>query len=195
GAMLAAGLIRIMVLLGPASMPGLRSATLDARTLLFAIASSILAAILAGAIPALGVMRTRLAGWLADRSGGSGPGTLRAQQLLAIGQIGLAVALLVTAALLVESCRPLPSVDPGFNPAQVTTAKLTLPASRYPDGAARSRFVDQALASLRALPGVSSAAVIDAVPIADNRQGTSFVRLDGPPADPTASENSNIAWI
>jgi putative ABC transport system permease protein len=140
-------------------------------------------------------MRARLAGWLADRSGGAGAGSVRAQQALAIGQVGLAVALLVTAALLVESFRQLRSVDPGFKPAQVTTARLTLAATRYPDGAARTRFVDQALASLRALPGVSSAAMTDAVPIADNRQGTSFVRLDGPPADPTASENANIAWI
>ena len=195
GALLAAGLIQVIVLLGPASMPGLQSVAIDARTLLFAIGSSIVAAALAGAIPALGVMRTRLAGWLADRSGGSGAGTMRAQQALAVGQVGLAVALLVTAALLVESFRQLRSVDPGFRPAQVTTAKLTLPASRYPDAAARTRFVDQALASLRALPGVSSTAITDAVPIADNRQGTSFVRLDGPPADPTASQNANIAWI
>jgi putative ABC transport system permease protein len=193
--MLAAALIRLMVLLGPASMPGLRNATLDARTMLFAIGASMAAAVLAGAIPALGVMRSRLAGWLADRSGGSGPGTLRAQQALAIGQIGLAVALLVTAALLVESFRQLRSVDPGFTPAQVTTAKFTLAPARYPDNAAKIRFVDQTLARLRELPGVSSVGLIDAVPIADNRQGTSFVRLDAPAADPTASQNANVAWI
>jgi putative ABC transport system permease protein len=40
-----------------------------------------------------------------------------------------------------------------------------------------------------------SAGVIDAVPLADNRQGTSFVRLDGPPPDPTAPQNANVAWI
>jgi putative ABC transport system permease protein len=195
GVIMAAGLLRIIVLLGPASMPGLRAVELDARTAAFAVASSVLAAMLAGIIPALGVMRTRLASWLADRSGGAGPGALRAQQALAIGQIGLAVALLVTAALLVESFRQLRSVDPGFQPAQVTTAKLTLPLARYPDAAARTRFVDEALAGVRQLPGVASAGFIDAVPIADSRQGTSFVRLDGPAADPTASQNANIAWI
>jgi putative ABC transport system permease protein len=120
---------------------------------------------------------------------------MRAQQALAVGQIGLAVALLVTAALLVESFRQLRSVDPGFQPALVTTAKLTLPLARYPDAAARTRFVDETLAALRRLSGVASAGLIDAVPIADNRQGTSFVRLDGPAADPTASQNANIAWI
>jgi putative ABC transport system permease protein len=42
---------------------------------------------------------------------------------------------------------------------------------------------------------VEAAAVIDAVPIADNRQGTELTRLDGPPADPGASPNANVAWI
>jgi predicted permease len=195
GAGLAAALIRVIVLLGPASMPGLQSATLELRTIAFAVAASIAAAILAGAVPALGVMRTRLASWLADRSGGSGPGTLRAQQALAVGQIGLAVALLVTAALLVESFRQLRSVDPGFTSAQVTTAKFTLAPARYPDNAAKIRFVDQTLARLRELPGLASVGLTDAVPIADNRQGTSFVRLDAPAADPTASQNANVAWI
>jgi putative ABC transport system permease protein len=195
GLLLAAALVRVIVLLGPASIPGLQSVAIDMRTALFALMSSVLAAVLAGAVPALGVVRTRLASWLADRSGGSGAGTLRAQQSLAIGQIGLAVALLVTAALLVESFRQLRAVDPGFRPAQVTTAKLTLPPSRYPDNAAKIRFVDRIMAGLSEMPGVESAGLIDAVPIADSRQGNSFVRLDGPAADPTASQNTNIAWI
>ena len=120
---------------------------------------------------------------------------MRAQQALAIGQIGLAVALLVTAALLIESFRQLRAVNPGFDPARVTTAKLTLPASRYPDAASRVRFVDALLRDVQQLPGVDAAALIDAVPIADNRQGTPFTRLDGPAADPTASPNANVAWI
>ena len=189
------GLVRIIAVLGPASMPGLRDVDVNARTAMFAIAASVLSAVLAGAIPALGVIRTRLASWLADRSGGSGPGGLRAQQALVVGQIGMAVALLVTAALLVESFRQLRAVDPGFEPERVTTAKLTIPTSRYPDAAARVRFVDALLSSLSELPGVSAAGVIDAVPIADNRQGTGFERLDGPAADPSAPQNANVAWI
>ena len=59
----------------------------------------------------------------------------------------------------------------------------------------RTRFVDQILANLTELAGVQSAGLIDAVPIADNRQGTSFVRLDGAAADPSASQNANVAWM
>ena len=195
GLVLALGLVRIIVLLGPATMPGLRDVQVGARAALFAVLASVLAALLAGSIPALGVIRTRLASWLADRSGGAASGGIRAQQTLAIGQIGLAVALLVTAALLVESFRQLRSVDPGFQPARVTTAKVTLAPTRYPDAPSRVRFAESLLASASQLSGVEAAGLIDAVPIADNRQGTEFTRLDGPPADPGASPNANVAWI
>jgi putative ABC transport system permease protein len=195
GLLLAFGLVRIITVMGPATMPGLRDVYVDLRTALFAAAVSLVAAMLAGAIPALGVLRTRLASWLADRTGGSGSGGSRAQRSLAIGQVGLAVALLVTAALLVESFRQLRAVDPGFQPARVTTAKVTLPASRYPNAAARVRFAESLLERVRQMPGVDAAGLIDAVPMADNRQGTDFNRLDAPPADPSAPRTANVAWV
>ncbi len=193
GLLLAVGLVRIIVTLGPATMPGLRDTQVSMRTALFTMAASLIAALLAGALPALGVIRARLASWLADRSGGAG--ALRPQQILAVGQIGLAVTLLVTAALLVESFRQLRHVDPGFQPARVTTAKITMPAARYPDRPSVVRTVDSLLSSVRQVPGVEAAALIDAVPLADNRQGTGFERLDGPPADTAVSPTVNVAWI
>jgi putative ABC transport system permease protein len=194
GLLLATALVRVIVLLGPASMPGLRDSQIDGRTAAFAAGAALLSALLAGALPAMGVARTRLSAWLADRSAGSGPGAIRAQQALAVAQLGLAVALLVTAALLVESFRQLRSVDTGFRPADVTTAKLTLPAGRYPGAAERMRFADQVLDRVSGLSGVTAVGLIDAVPMADNRQGTGFTRLDGPPADGSASPNANVAW-
>ena len=193
GLVLAYVLVGVIVRLGPATMPGLRDVQVDARTALFTIVASIAAALLAGALPALGVIRARLSGWLADRSGGASG--FRAQQVLAVGQIGLAVALLVTAALLVESFRQLRSVDPGFQPSRVTTAKITMPASRYPDGASRIRAADAVMSAVTQQSGVEAAGMIDAVPLADSRQGTGFQWLDGPPADPAASTNANVAWI
>ena len=193
GLLLAYALVGVIVTLGPATMPGLREVQIDLRTALFTIVVSMIAALLAGTLPALGVIRARLAGWLVERSGGAGG--VGAQQVLAVGQIGLAVALLVTAALLVESFRQLRSVDPGFQPSRVTTAKITMPAPRYPDGASRIRTADAVLSSVMQLGGVEAAGMIDAVPLADNRQGTSFERLDGPPADASASTNANVAWV
>jgi putative ABC transport system permease protein len=193
GLLLAYTLVRTIIALGPATMPGLRDVEIEARTALFTMAASVTAALLAGALPAIAVLRARLASWLADRSGGTGG--LRAQQLLVVGQIGLAAALLVTASLLVESFRQLRDVDPGFQPSRVTTAKITMPASRYPDGASRIRAADVMLSSIAEIGGVEAAGMIDAVPLADNRQGTTFEPLDGQRADASASPNVNVAWI
>jgi putative ABC transport system permease protein len=195
GLVLAAALVRIIVLLGPATTPGLQAVEIDVRAALFAAGASMLAAMLAGVVPATGLARARLADWLADRTGGSSRAVVRAQRALAVGQIGLAVALLVTAVMLIESFRQLRAVDPGFNPDQVITGKVTLPAARYPDAASRVAFVDRVVERLRQMPGVLAAGMIDALPIADNRQGTEFTRLDGPAADPTRAPTANVAWI
>ena len=58
--------------------------------------------------------------WLTERGAGQGVGGMRVQQALVVGQVGLAMALLVTAGLLVESFRQLRAVDPGFRPRAVS---------------------------------------------------------------------------
>jgi putative ABC transport system permease protein len=55
--------------------------------------------------------------------------------------------------------------------------------------------VARLLNEARSLPGVAVVGVSDTVPMADNRQGTSFTRLDGPPADPTRPTTINFAYV
>lgn len=192
---LATGLIRLMVTRGPATIPGVREATLDMRALTFAVAISVASAILAGVVPAFRVMSARLTDWLTDRGAGPGHGAIRVQKTLVVGQIALAMALLVSASLLVESSRQLRAVDPGFRPEQVVTGKVVLPASRYADAAARTAFVDRLLSSARAVRGVFAVGVSDAVPMADNRQGTSFTRVDAPVAESITASIANFAYV
>jgi putative ABC transport system permease protein len=194
GLALAILLIRLIVSMGPATIPGVREASLDVRALLFAAAVTLIAALLAGIVPATGVMSARLKDWLSERGAGPGAGSVRLQRALVVSQVGLAMALLVTASLLVESFRQLRAVDPGFLPEQVMTGKVVLPASRYGDAAARVQFVDRLLDEARALPGMVAVGVSDAVPMADNRQGTAFGRVDGPPADPSRPSTVNFAF-
>jgi putative ABC transport system permease protein len=192
---LAAGLIQLMVTRGPATIPGVREATLDMRALTFAVAISVGSAILAGVVPALRVMSARLTDWLTDRGAGPGQGAIRVQKTLVVGQIALAMALLVSASLLVESFRQLRAVDPGFRPESVVTGKLVLPASRYTDAAARTAFVDRLLSSVRTKRGVLAVGVSDAVPMADNRQGTSFTLVDAPVPESVRSGIANFAYV
>jgi putative ABC transport system permease protein len=156
GIVLAPGLIRLIVTRGPETIPGLREATLDMRALTFAVVVSVVSAMLAGFVPAYRVMSSRLTEWLAERGAGLGGGPIRVQKALVVTQIALAVALLVSASLLVESFRQLRAVDPGFRLDHVVTGRIVLPVSRYPDGAARTAFVDRLLASVRGVPGVAA---------------------------------------
>lgn len=196
GVGLASGLIRLIVTRGPATIPGVGEATLDMRALMFGVAISVASAILAGVLPALHVVSARLTDWLTDRSGGPGHGAIRVQKILVVGQIAFAMALLVSASLLVESFRQLRAVDPGFRPELVVTGKVSLPASRYTNNAARIAFLDRLLSSARGVHGISAVGVSDAVPMADNRQGTFFIRAEGPVVPETlAKSTANFAYV
>jgi putative ABC transport system permease protein len=188
-------LVRLIVTRGPQTLPGVREATLDGRAVLFAVAVTVTAALLAGIAPALRVVTGRLRDWLAERSAGTGRSGIRIQQGLVITQVALTVALLVGASLLVESFRQLRRVDPGFQTDNVVTGKVVMPVSRYADADARARFVERLLAEARTLPGITTVGVSDAVPLADARQGTSFARVDGPPADPARPNTVNFAFV
>jgi predicted permease len=195
GVALSVALVRLIVTLGPATIPGVREATLDARAVAFAALISVAAAVLAALVPAMRVMSARVKEWLTERSASGASGGIRVQQALVVGQVALAMALLVTASLLVESFRHLRAIDPGFRPQQVVTGKVVLPAARYPDTAAVVGFVDRLLTEARAIPGTAAVGASDVVPMADNRQGTSFSRVDGPPADPTRPSTVNFTFV
>ncbi|MGE3191195.1 MAG: ABC transporter permease, partial [Vicinamibacterales bacterium] len=195
GVLLAAGLVRLIVTLGPSTVPGLREAAIDPRALAFALAASAAAAVLAGLAPAARVMRAGLKDWLGSRGGGQAAAGLRLQQALVVGQVALAMGLLVTAGLMLESFRALRAVDPGFSPAAVVTGKVVLPAARYPDAAARAQFMDRFLAGARAVSGVVTAGLSEAVPLADSRQGTEFWRADRPAPAEGAAAHTNVAWV
>jgi predicted permease len=76
--------------------------------------------------------------------------------------------LLVGAGLLFASFRKVLEVDPGFTAARVLTASISLPRTRYADDDALRRFTEEALRSVRAVPGVVSAGATDTIPFGWN---------------------------
>ncbi len=107
----------------------------------------------------------------------------RMRQLLAAGQIALALMLLVAAGLLGRSFLRLRSVNPGFEPHGVITAAAALPSVRYARSGDVTSFFDRTLTSLRAIPGVSSAAIASVVPLNGDFDRTSYV-IEGRPQRP-----------
>jgi putative ABC transport system permease protein len=197
GAVLAAVLafwaVRVVALAAPATMPRLEEITINGRVLAFALAAGLTSALLFGLAPLLQTVRARIAEWLHERGGSAGtPAARRLQNTLVVAEVSLALVLLVGAALLVESFVRLRSIDPGFRRDDVLTAKVMLPASRYQTREQQVAFAENALARLGTLPGVRSAALTNAAPLADAREGTSFT-IEGAPPWPQGGD-PHINW-
>lgn len=158
---------RVLVAVAPASVPRLGEIGLNTSVLLFTLGVSLAAGLFFGLFPAfrVGSRRTLLA--LRDGGRGStiGRDRHRARGALVVGQVALALVLLVGSGLMVRSFQRLRAVDPGFRTEGLMTFRLSPPPNRYPDTEDTARFYDELLGRLRALPGVTSAAGINNLPL------------------------------
>ena len=158
---------RALVSAGPASIPRLDEIGLNANVLLFTTAVSVVAGLLIGLLPALRAGSKRTLAALRDGGRGStiGRDRHRARSVLVVGQVALALILLVGSGLMVRSFQQLRSVDPGFDPQGVMTFRLSPPPSKYPGGDATAQFYDQLIERLEAIPGATSAGGITNLPL------------------------------
>jgi len=186
----AAGLIvaawggELILALQPRDVPRLDEIRLDRVVVAFTVACAFLTTLVFGTLPAL--LATRRSSAVALREGGrgllSGRGG-RVRRGLAVAEMALAVALLAGAGLLLRSFSQLRQVDPGFQSESALVFRLSLPASRYPDGPARTQFQGRAFEALDALPGVESAAATIGIPLRGFSFNFSFL-VDGRPEPP-----------
>lgn len=154
------------------TVPELGRAHIDARVLSFTIALSLLTSLLFGLAPAINLSKPDLNVTLkstcrATSTSSSG----RMRRTLVIAEISLALVLLVCAGLLIRSVKQLRDVNAGFNPNQLLTMNLSLPAVKYPSEAARSSFFKQVIGRISALPGVESAGATHVLPFSSNFDG------------------------
>ena len=165
GLLLAVWGIRAMVAFGPTEFD-IAGISIDISVLLFTLAVSLLVGVLFGLIPALQISRTDIQSTLregghrsqADRSGR----TLR--KVLVAGEFAISLALLTGAGLLIQTIAGLQRVDPGFDPENILTARLSLPEAKYPDRESQQAFYRQLLPQLEALPGVVVASTTSVLP-------------------------------
>jgi predicted permease len=127
--------------------------------------------VLVSLILLVSILRIRLTSVLREdgRTGTAGRGMNVLRKGMVAAQIALALVLLVGAGLLMASFRQVLAVDPGFEPESVLTGTVVLTESRYPEAGDRRAFVDDALAQIRALPGVEQAGITSHIPF-----GTGF---------------------
>ena len=166
GLLLAWGLTRVVAAADPLQWPWAADVRLDGVVLAFAALVSVATGLLFGTLPALYASKTDLQTGLREggRSGADGPRGQIARRVLVVGEVALALALLVTAGLLVRSFARLVQVTPGFDPANVITFTAALPEAKYGTDAQKRQFWDEALARLQSVPGVVSAGMTSVLP-------------------------------
>jgi putative ABC transport system permease protein len=158
--------VRTLVALSSAQLPGLAEVSLHPPVLFFTLALAVLTGLVFGMVPAVSVIRGNTSSLLKeDATRGSASRTTTAvRSTLVIVETALALMLLVGAGLLIKSFGRLQEVNPGFSPERVLTTGIALPASRYPDAAARGAFWARLLEKARTIPGVSAAGVTSNLP-------------------------------
>jgi len=139
---------------------------LDSSVLLFTLVLGFVATLAAGLWPAVATTNPRLAKALRDggRSSSSGMRALRTRRSLVVGEISLALVLLVCAGLVIQSLRNMLAVDPGFDPAKVVTMRVTLAGARYTD-TTQVQFFRDLQSRLEGRAGIEAVAASNTPPI------------------------------
>lgn len=179
GLALAALVVPLLVPLIPAGvLPPTMVPALDGPVLLFGVAATTLAAILAAAVPAARVARQ--APSVALRGGGRGivEGG-RAQHIIIVAEVALALVLLVGAGLAVRSLQAQLDLEPGFQPDNTLVARVSF-GSDGPDAAGRRAFARDLLDRLSAEPGVQGAGAVMRAPLRGYDNASYIYRADRP---------------
>jgi len=132
---------------------------LDATVLTFTFATTLATGIALGLIPAWQASRPDVNEWLKEAGRGSeGTRHQRARNVFVITEIALALMVLICAGLLMNSFLRLRQNDLGFNPRGLMSMGFSVPFNRYPNDAARARFIKQVVDEVAATPGVDAVA-------------------------------------
>jgi predicted permease len=178
------GGLKLLIALGPNSLPRLAEISLDARSLAFTLALSLLAALLFGLIPAFKYAGAKIA--LVLRSAGRTASASRERHgirnLLVVAQVALALILLVSAGLMVRTFQSLRTVDPGFTHAEhLQIMRISIPPTLVAQPQQVTRIQNNISDKLAAIPGVSSVGFSSEMPMEGIETGWDIILPEGRP--------------
>jgi putative ABC transport system permease protein len=160
----------------PQNIPRISNIQLDASVLIFTLLVSLATGVVFGLVPAWQASHVDLNSSLkaGTRTGGGGENKGRVRNALIMAEVALALVLLISAGLLIQSFARLGRVQPGLRTERLLTARLSLPDVAYPKNENVIAFYDQFLTRIRAIPGVESASTIVPLPLSGSNMVTSF---------------------
>src|SRR5437867_1731437 len=161
---------------------------IDRRVLAFAFFVTLLTGVIFGLVPALKAagaheLMSRIKE--ADQRSGAAVSGRRWLNGLIVAEVATALTLLVCGGLMVQSFQRLQHVELGFNPDNLLTMKMVLPASKYSQYRQRVAFADRVLEQIRYLPGVVSAGTTTNIPVERETAYDAVFDVEGrPPRNP-----------
>jgi predicted permease len=167
GLVLAAVTLHALKLLLPPDTPRLANIALRGDVLVFAVVVSLITGILAGLAPAWKAAGLDLQSSLRlnETNVFGSAGRFRTSRLLVIGQIALAVVVITAAGIMLRSLARLSRVDPGFRTSSLVSAQISLDRDACHSKGACTAFYQSLITRAHGLPGVSNAALVDALPL------------------------------
>ena len=174
--------LRLLVAIGPTDLPRLSELSLDARSLGFTLALSVLSGLLFGSIPAVRYARTRASAMMGgtSRTASAGRSRQRSRNGLVIAQVAMALVLLVSALLMIRTFAALRDVEPGFaDPQHLQTMHIWIPDLLVSDPQMATRVQNNIADKLAAIPGVASVGFAGAVPMENNDPNWDEIRVEG----------------
>lgn len=159
--------VRALLSLSPGQLPRTQEIGVDLRALAFALAASVLSAVIFGILPAWQGARTEMNHALRASSRGAGDGARlnRWRSVLVIAEVALSFVLLIGAGLLIQSFMRVQAVQPGFDATNTTAVRLSLPKLRYKNRAAVTLFSEKLQPAIQALPGVEEVGAVSILPM------------------------------
>jgi putative ABC transport system permease protein len=176
---------KVLVALKPENLPRLQEIGIDVRVLGFTFGISLLTGVIFGLLPAWSAARSGVSEGLKEggRSATAGSARQRLRSMFVVGELAIALILLVCSGLLIKTIWKLRSVEPGFNPEHLLTMRVELPEARYKDKDPQTRFRMQALSAINSLPGVQ-AAMVSELPLSGDSLDHDFLVEGRPPIAP-----------
>ena len=139
----------------------------DSMALAFSLVAALASVVIFGLFPALQTSQCNVSHALKgdSRMAGTGPRGQRFRGTLVAGEIAVAIVLVASTSLVVQSLIHLRNLDPGYEPHGLLAANISLPEISYPSEHGRSAFFERVLTEIARLPEVSSVAASDAPPL------------------------------
>ncbi len=191
GLALAAAGLRLLVTIGPATLPRLRDITLDPIVMMFALIISLLSVVLFGCIPIVRHASWKIAHPLraSGRTSSDSRERHRTRNALVVVQVALALILLIGSGLMVRTFMAMRAVQPGFaDPHHVQLVRVTIPAAQIPEPARVLQMQTEMRDRMAAMSGVSAVSFAGAVPL-DAATGRSTVYAED---DATRGERPSV---